>query len=33
MGLTHAAEFIFRQALPELYFSSVRDIKRFVDHL
>lgn len=33
LGLTHAAEFIFRQALPDLHFSSVSDIKRFADRL
>lgn len=29
LGLTHAAELIFRKALPEEYFATVRDIHRF----
>ncbi len=33
LGLVHAADTIFRQAIPEVYFATVRDIKRFVDRL
>ena len=33
LGLTHGAEMIFRQAIPEDYFATVRDIKRFADSL
>lgn len=33
LGLTHAAEMIFRQALPEVYTATVHDIKRFADSL
>jgi len=33
LGLTHAAEMIFRQAVPEDYFATVHDIKRFADSL
>ncbi len=31
LGLTHGAEMIYRQAIPEDYFATVRDIKRFAD--
>ena len=33
LGLTHGAELIFRQAVPEDYFATVQDIKRFADSL
>ena len=33
LGLTHGAEMIFRQAVPEDYFATVQDIKRFADSL
>jgi acetyl esterase len=33
LGLTHGAETIFRQAVPEDYFMTVGDIKRFADSL
>ena len=33
LGLTHAAEMIYRQAVPEDYFATVYDIKRFADGL
>jgi acetyl esterase/lipase len=31
LGLTHAAELIFRQAVPADYFATVHDLKRFAD--
>ncbi len=31
LGLTHAAELIFRQAVSEDYFTTIHDIKRFAD--
>lgn len=33
LGITHAAELIFRQAVPEVRFATVRDIKTFADSL
>ena len=33
LGLTHGSEMIFRQAVPEDYFATVQDIKRFADSL
>jgi acetyl esterase/lipase len=33
LGITHAAELIFRQAVPDAYWATVLDIKRFVDQL
>ena len=31
LGLTHAAEFIFRQSLPEFYKAAIKDIRSFAD--
>jgi len=33
LGLTHAAEMIFRQAVSDVYLATVGDIKRFADTL
>ncbi len=33
LGLVHAADSIFRQAVPDAYRATVGDIKRFVDGL
>ena len=33
LGLTHGAEMIFRQAVPEDYFATVQDIKQTPDSL
>ena len=33
LGITHGADMIFRQAIPDVYRSAVADIKRFADSL
>jgi acetyl esterase/lipase len=33
LGITHGADMIFRQALPDVYRSTIADIKRFADSL
>lgn len=33
LGVVHAADLIFRQALPSLYWATVRDIRRFAESL
>ena len=33
LGIVHGADMIFRQALPDIYFATVADIKRFADEV